>query len=424
MLPGLAKAALPTAPAGAGGSDGSVDIVTVQSLLGAGLGRKRYIMGALSQPREGHFALEDTTGTVPLDLSAAQTIEGDAALYTESCVVLLQGVMRATDGVFEVQMLGMPPLVTREEAAKAGHAVMGASAAELSDREALAEAEKAAEADMVVLLADVRLDDAAAVERLTKVLAGFEGAAADDAAAPTMFVLMGDFVGGESGAWGGAGGGGGGGSGEGSATAHASALARRLGELGELLEAHPNLAARSHFVLVPGPGDPSPGSALPRPPLPDFVTARLTAIQARAKLSLTLATNPCRVRFYTQELVIHRTDLPVKMRRLAIRPPAEVEAMDEGEGGEAGPLFGLASTVLQQAYLSPLPLSAQPVYWDFDTSLRLHDSPDVLVLADGGASGTCGVKETQAINPGSLAAEGTFAVYLPASRKVQLSAVE
>jgi hypothetical protein len=31
---------------------------------------------------------------------------------------------------------------------------------------------------------------------------------------------------------------------------------------------------------------------------------------------------------------------------------------------------------------------------------------------------------TQAINPGSLAAEGTFAVYLPASRKVQLSAVE
>ena len=72
----------------------------------------------------------------------------------------------------------------------------------------------------------------------------------------------------------------------------------------------------------------------------------------------------------------------------------------------------------------PLPLSAQPVYWDFDTSLRLHDSPDVLVLADGGASGTCGVKETQAINPGSLAAEGPFAVYLPASRKVQLSAVE
>ena len=42
----------------------------------------------------------------------------------------------------------------------------------------------------------------------------------------------------------------------------------------------------------------------------------------------------------------------------------------------------LAATLLQQSHLCPVPLEAQPVFWNFDHALHLYPLPDVLVLAD------------------------------------------
>ena len=70
-----------------------------------------------------------------------------------------------------------------------------------------------------------------------------------------------------------------------------------------------------------------------------------------------------------------------------------------------------------------MPLAAQAVYWDFDSAMRLYDAPDVLVLADSSAQATVTCGDTQAVNPGSFSADGSFVVYLPAERSVQPSEV-
>jgi len=46
----------------------------------------------------------------------------------------------------------------------------------------------------------------------------------------------------------------------------------------------------SHFVFIPGPGDPCPGDVLPQPPLPSYFTEQLQAVLP--KVSFT--SNPCR----------------------------------------------------------------------------------------------------------------------------------
>ncbi len=42
----------------------------------------------------------------------------------------------------------------------------------------------------------------------------------------------------------------------------------------------------------------------------------------------------------------------------------------------------LCATLLQQSHLCPVPLEAQPVFWNYDHALHLYPIPDVLVLAD------------------------------------------
>ena len=74
---------------------------------------------------------------------------------------------------------------------------------------------------------------------------------------------------------------------------------------------------RVNFVLVPGPGDAGPGSMLPQPPLPRSLTADL-----RARIpGIVFASNPCRLRYCTQEIVIFRQDLLKTMRRHCLLTP-------------------------------------------------------------------------------------------------------
>lgn len=94
--------------------------------------------------------------------------------------------------------------------------------------------------------------------------------------------------------------------------------------LSKLLTTFENLLAFSHFLLIPGPTDPWSSAALPRPPIPEPLAKSLIA-----KIpNLTLGSNPCRVRWFSQEIVVFRDDLMGRMMRNAVRFPTE-----DGEGG-------------------------------------------------------------------------------------------
>jgi DNA polymerase epsilon subunit 2 len=103
----------------------------------------------------------------------------------------------------------------------------------------------------------------------------------------------------------------------------------------------------------------------------------------------------------------------------------EEEDDDEANEWENRPLFRhLAATLVQQAHLAPLPISQLPVYWEHDHALRLYPAPHCVVLGDRTEQQALAkFEDTELVNPGCFADDGSFAVYRPATREVEFSAV-
>ena len=79
-----------------------------------------------------------------------------------------------------------------------------------------------------------------------------------------------------------------------------------------MYQEYSTLAADARFVIVPGPNDPSVigDGVLPKGRLPNYFAKGLVDKVA----NIHMATNPCRLRFYTQEIVIYREDILRKMQ--------------------------------------------------------------------------------------------------------------
>lgn len=83
--------------------------------------------------------------------------------------------------------------------------------------------------------------------------------------------------------------------------------------LADLIASYPMISRTAHFILVPGPLDltQSSLSIFPRKPLMLAPTSRM-----RSKIPhVHLASNPCRIVFCGQEIVIFRDDLMTRMMR-------------------------------------------------------------------------------------------------------------
>jgi DNA polymerase epsilon subunit 2 len=174
---------------------------------------------------------------------------------------------------------------------------------------------------------------------------------------------------------------------------------------------------------MPGPADAGCAAALPRPPLPRSLTRALRGAVPGA----VFASNPCRLRWHATEVVLFREDIAGRMRRACVRSPAEEGGGDGGAaGGTPGEwLFGaVCATVLQQGHLAPLPLPHAPVFWEWDHALWLYPLPHALLLADRSVpQASCAFEDVAAANPGSFGTDGSFAVFRPAQRTFELSAV-
>lgn len=442
----LARHRMFTKPSFAAGARASertyCEITPLTGLLGCAH-QTRYVMGCLSQLEDDRFFLEDLTGQIQVDVTNAATSSG---LYTENCIVVAEGEVRKRDGVFEVRALGFPPAESREETRSATNHVdfFGAGRLSPSDVSRLTEDEAAASEDMFVVLADVWLDKEATFKRLRTVFEGFDSLET----IPGMFVFMGDFTSEPFGP----------------TKYDYSGYAAGFDQLATLIEDFPRLRQEARWVFVPGPGDPGVAAALPRPPLLPSLTGRLRDALPR----VAFASNPARIRYKSQDLVFMREDLQSRMRRNCILPPTELddvrgkdirakekdiaaggggsaadaafdaarddemdaetdadEGDDEPSEWERRPLFRhLAATLVQQAHLAPLPLAQLPVYWEHDHAMRLYPAPHCLVLGDRTEQQALAkFEDTELVNPGCFADDGSFAVYRPATREVEFSAV-
>ncbi|OVA10974.1 DNA polymerase alpha/epsilon [Macleaya cordata] len=359
---------------------GSCEVSPIQSLIGQ-TGR-RWIMGVISQLEDGHFYLEDLTAAVPIT----------SGFFVENTVIVAEGELLPS-GTFQVNTCGFPPLEDRDEsfALLGGLDFFGCGALSTEEKLRLLESEKKAVNDMFVILSDIWLDNEETMEKLATVLDGYENVEV----VPSLFVLMGNFC-----------------SRPCNLAFHSfSTLRSQFGKLGEMIGAHPRLKEHSQFLFIPGPDDAGPSTVLPRRALPKYLTEELQKHIPNAIFT----SNPCRIKFYTQEIVFFRQDLLYRMQRSCLIPPSTEETSD--------PFEHLVATITHQSHLCPLPLTVQPIIWNYDHCLHLYPTPDTIVLGDKSEQKAFNYTGITCFNAGSFSNDSTFAAYRPCTKEVELSAL-
>ncbi|MED6232907.1 DNA polymerase epsilon subunit 2 [Ataeniobius toweri] len=309
-------------------------------------------------------------------------------LYTESCFVLAEGWYE--DSVFHVNGFGFPP-TEPSSATRAYYGNInffgGPSTTSVKASSRLKQLEEENEDAMFVIVSDVWLDSVEVIEKLNIMFSGYA------ALPPTCFIFCGNF---SSAPYG---------------KSQMKSLSESLKTLADVICAYPSIHSSSRFVFVPGPEDPGPGTILPRPPLADHITEDF---RQRVPCSV-FTTNPCRIQYCSQEIIIMREDLVNKMCRNCVRLPNNNLDIPNH----------FVKTILSQGHLTPLPLYVSPVFWAYDYSLRVYPVPDVIVFADKYDPFTISSTDCLCVNPGSFPRSGfTFKVYYPSNRTVEDSKLQ
>eukprot|EP00968_Pinguiococcus_pyrenoidosus_P009585 scaffold743_cov267-Pinguiococcus_pyrenoidosus.AAC.24 len=362
-------------------------LTPLESLLGAhGV---KLCLGMLVQREEGRYYLEDCSTAVPLDLTKAKAMGG---MITERCVVMAEGEI--VDGTFCVETIGFPPPESREETRKASGYINLFGFTPQQERE-MQELELRATDTMFVVLAEVHLDKPLVLDKLRTMFKGYS-----QVTPFPIFVLMGNFTSQPLG--------------------HGQdSLEQFLGYFNQLeavIMEFPELAAEAHFIFLPGSHDPGAGNILPRPPIASMFVASLKNSLAHANF----VTNPCRLRFFSQEVVLFREDLLKKMMRHSLLPLdgdglGQATEKTESDIGEH-----FVRTLVDQAHLCPLPLSVRPIVWEYDHALRLYPLPDTLIFADTSEQFNWRYEDCLAMNPGSFSSgDFSFMVYRPATSQTE-----
>ncbi|KAK8951821.1 hypothetical protein KSP39_PZI003633 [Platanthera zijinensis] len=413
----------------------SCEITPIQSLIGC-TGR-RWLVGFISQLEEGHFYLEDLSAAIPIDLTNAISLrlkktdfldiqyKITSGFFVENTVIVAEGELLSSGtfkilkksrlvlamddsissiAVFDVQFehhwfkfvntCGFPPLEDRDDSLSLlmGLDFFGGGVFSTEENLRLSALEKKAVNDMFVVLSDVWLDSEETMEKLAAVLDGYESVEV----VPSLFVLMGNFA-----------------SRPCNLSFHSfSTLRMQFEKLGELIKAHPRINEQSRFLFIPGPDDAGPAKVLPTCALPNYLIEELQKHIPTAIFS----SNPCRVKFYNQEIAFFRQDLLYRMRRSSLIPPSSEETTD--------PFEHLVATITHQSHLCPLPLTVQPIIWNYDHCLRLYPTPHTIVLGDRSEQKAFKYTGITCFNPGSFSSDSTFAAYRPCTREVELSALE
>lgn len=242
----------------------------------------------------------------------------------------------------------------------------GTGSVSAADAKALKVHEESHSSLAFVFLSDLHLDDVKAMANLRAMLEGYSKANFY----PFAFVLCGSFI-------------------TSSKVSASSNVVQQYQQgfsaLGDLLIQYRDVLLRSHFIFVPSLGDPFATSTLPRKALPKSISEKLvqrilrgTGGNMQLVEKLHFVSNPCRLVYFGQEIVVFRDDLMQRMLRNTVRLKGEEEGSTGGAPKEINLKRYLVSTILDQAHLVPLPQSARPILWEFDHALRLYPMPSAV----------------------------------------------
>ncbi|XP_050069573.1 DNA polymerase epsilon subunit 2 [Anopheles maculipalpis] len=352
----------------------------VENILSTSKMNDVVLLGLLTQLMEGHYYLEDPTGSVPIDISQASFSSG---LVCEGSFLLAYGKYR--DGILKIDEIGFPfpePAANSRAFYGSVNSWGGPSKTLLKYSRNLGELEKANPEHSIVFLSDCWLDNPLVMEKLNQLLRGY------DDFPPVAIVLMGPFA---------------------KTNENVYSLKSLFQKLGDMLSECEKLKTQTDLVIVPSIDDPAAANILPRPPIPDALTMELKKRFPRTILT----TNPCRLQYCTQQIVVCRADLVTKLCRNTIHFPKE---------GLLETHF--ARTIINQSTLAPLTPIAFPTHWSYDAALSLYPLPDLIVIGDPCQGFHTTEHDCTVMNVGSFPkSKFAFKVYYPSTKIVEDSQI-
>ncbi|KAF9464455.1 DNA polymerase epsilon, subunit B, partial [Collybia nuda] len=359
-----------------------VTLKSTKQLLGRA-GERFLLLGMLAHNKEGKLCIEDADGSVELDFSKLD--EPGEGLFTEGCFALVEGEY-TEDATLEIVAIGQPPCEPREVArsiyghidflGKGSTSLLEDSKFAIRIREELPELH-------FFFLSDVWLDHPQTLIGLQKM---FDNCI-ENSFIPKVIVLCGNFTS--------------------RSISHGGGRDIQLYQenfeaLADLIVTYPLIARSTHFVFVPGPLDITVNGVMPRQHLLSSLVARLKVKVPKVHF----ASNPCRIKFFDQEIVIFRENTMSRMLRNVVGVKPDVNSEDLKRY--------LVQSILDQAHLSPLTINIQPTLPDYDHALRLYPLPTALVLADKYDRYKITYTGCHVFNPGSFIGNSfVFSTYKP-----------
>ncbi|XP_035726103.1 DNA polymerase epsilon subunit 2-like isoform X1 [Vespa mandarinia] len=358
-----------------------IKLTPIESLYSESKTRDICLLGLIAEFSENHYYLEDPGGALKIDLRHAIFQDG---LIMEGSMVLVSGTY--TNGVLYVKEIGFPPPESSDNSrADFGDANTfgGPHPTSLKLSEKLKVYEESNQNGMIIFLSDLWLDNSVVLSKFKIMLDGLVDIP------PIAFVICGNFLSFPENEF------------------SPAAMKEGFKKLADLIVQYPTIKTSSKFIFVPGPCDLGAPKILPRRSLSKYVVEDIQ----KAIPEAIFATNPCRIQYCTKEIVVYREDILIKMCRNTLRFPS-------GEESKVPNHF--AKSIICQAHLVPLTLTASPVYWTHDYALRLHPTPDLIVVADKYEPYSTVYSNCHVINPGSFPNNKfSFKTYVPAANIIE-----
>ena len=315
------------------------EVTPVESLPGS-TGVK-VVFGMLTRGENGKLYVEDIHQSVPIKIEHVQSSND---FITENTFVLLKG--EVVDEIFVVSEMTLPPIPQRSLCESSLNLFGGHP--ELTEEIVINTVGEPPEDSSIAVLYNVLLDNPKTLDKLQQLFTGFE----ECDAIPSAFVLMGDFQ---------------------SRPFNASsgdsyrAFQKSFDTLSQLLARHPLTLERSQIILVPGTTDPGHG-IYPQPPFSDSLARGI----ASRFPNVVLATNPCRLRFYSKQITCFNGDTVDTLRKNRVVANYNSATEGSGEGDR------IVRCLLSQMHLCPGPVRDKAVIWDHDAGLRMYPPPHAL----------------------------------------------
>lgn len=397
-------------------------ITQIKNLLGRD-GQNFLILGLLTYNAKGNLQMEDLSGKIEVDISQANPTEG--LYYYPGCIVLAEGIYFTVGHKFHITSVTHPPAERRELTQDAVGNIDFLNICNNNDNSdapitrisndlkirllSLEQALNAQNLSKFILLGgDICLDHENTFNALSKVFQKIENDIVENDVAPIGIIFFGSFASSpvfpsysET------------------QTTTSKSYELNFDRLYQLLNEFKNIIEHCQLIFVPGPNDPWGGSillgdgpALPQEPIPSEFVKKLKRLGNKVKW----VSNPSRIAFLSQEIVLMRDDINRKFKKYSIEFPlieetrvdtdlnqdieiSDNEYLEDLSDNEDSPMvrhetlpevpevqFNIietrkyVKTLLDQGHLKPFASSS--INYNRDHTLILSPLPSVLILCD------------------------------------------